>query len=709
MGSLWRAAPSWEHFKRDDRGFFARHTDSSKDKNQSKQEAWQRRVTLLQDSEIQAAWSDKPSSMLYESDYIRQKYQSTTGRLTFYQLFSERAIHLLGINGICGLVLPSSFQTEHISKALRYLLLYETEIDTLLDFKNTRRIYPSIHSEFKFTLLTTQKGQHGTRFRAAFGLDSLDKLSRFPMHVEIVEHNIDFLKQASPNFLHILPFTEDMDFGIFEKILAVSSTNNVNNDRWALHSAFEFRRLDNRNLSEEETSGCLPVVAGRSIEQYALNNEDTRYWISEKFARDWLLNNNRKLNYQKYRLGVRNLTSPKVRRTIVGTIIPKNTFCAGSIRIIINDADDSLTTLFCLAILNSFTYDWYYRNNSALQVLIDNESPIPRLTKQDVGFRPIVERVAKLICTTPEFDDLAAEAGLGNHTESVTEPADRAQLHAELDGLIAHLYGLTEEEFSHILGTFPLVDDEIKEAALREYNHFVSHHDMLSGDWRPPIPLIITEGKTDWMHIKAAWVRLQAGGHFSSMSLELQEYGDDTHMGDSELLHMCKQYAKTSQLRPHIFVFDRDNPKILKEIITFDQDYRDWGNNVYSFALPIPSHRSSQEDISIELYYMDEEIKQANAQGRRLFLSDEFDNRTGYHMVDDLHCTDRKKYQRSGVVIDHEVFQGRNQQNVAMTKSDFAQHILDGDDGYNQFDISAFSTLFTIVEQIMESTIPTIP
>ena len=31
---------------------------------------------------------------------------------------------------------------------------------------------------------------------------------------------------------------------------------------------------------------------------------------------------------------------------------------------------------------------------------------------------------------------------------------ERAKLRAELDGIIAHLYGLTEEEFKHILSTF---------------------------------------------------------------------------------------------------------------------------------------------------------------------------------------------------------------------------------------------------------------
>jgi len=47
--------------------------------------------------------------------------------------------------------------------------------------------------------------------------------------------------------------------------------------------------------------------------------------------------------------------------------------------------------------------------------------------------------------------------------------AERARLRAELDGLIAHLYGLTEAEFAHILGTFPLVAEPVKIAALNAY------------------------------------------------------------------------------------------------------------------------------------------------------------------------------------------------------------------------------------------------
>jgi hypothetical protein len=40
---------------------------------------------------------------------------------------------------------------------------------------------------------------------------------------------------------------------------------------------------------------------------------------------------------------------------------------------------------------------------------------------------------------------------------------------AELDGMIARLYGLTEDEFAHILATFPLVEQSVKDAMLEAY------------------------------------------------------------------------------------------------------------------------------------------------------------------------------------------------------------------------------------------------
>ena len=57
---------------------------------------------------------------------------------------------------------------------------------------------------------------------------------------------------------------------------------------------------------------------------------------------------------------------------------------------------------------------------------------------------------------------------------------------------MAHLYGLTEDEFSYILTTFPLVADSVKSAALQAYRDvekgWISNKDKecplkVKGDW----------------------------------------------------------------------------------------------------------------------------------------------------------------------------------------------------------------------------------
>lgn len=121
-----------------------------------------------------------------------------------------------------------------------------------------------------------------------------------------------------------------------------------------------------------------------------------------------------------------------------------------------------------------FVLDFYTRQmvSANINMFYIYQLPVPRLTKGDRHFTEIVQRTAKLICTTPEFDELAQEVGLGSHQQGVTDETERAKLRAELDGMIAHLYGLTEEEFAYILTTFPLVADTVKQAALETYRTF---------------------------------------------------------------------------------------------------------------------------------------------------------------------------------------------------------------------------------------------
>jgi len=148
----------------------------------------------------------------------------------------------------------------------------------------------------------------------------------------------------------------------------------------------------------------------------------------------------------------------------VGNTLPVHVASAGA-------APSLAEIVFVTAVFDSFVFDWMIRKKitNHLNFFYVYQMPVPRLTVSDPAFAPIVERAARLICTTPEFDDLAKQAGIKSHKRGAIAATERAQLRAELDGLIAHLYGLTEAEFAHVLGTFPIVPDSVKVQAQNSY------------------------------------------------------------------------------------------------------------------------------------------------------------------------------------------------------------------------------------------------
>src|SRR5262249_33588389 len=60
-------------------------------------------------------------------------------------------------------------------------------------------------------------------------------------------------------------------------------------------------------------------------------------------------------------------------------------------------------------------------------------------------------------------------------------------------------------------------------------------------------PLIITEGKTDWKHLKAAFDRIKQQGYWKDFAIEFRE--DEEEMGFDVLDKLCTNLAKISHPR----------------------------------------------------------------------------------------------------------------------------------------------------------------
>jgi RNA-directed DNA polymerase len=214
--------------------------------------------------------------------------------------------------------------------------------------------------------------------------------------------------------------------------------------------------------------------------------------------------------------------------------------------------------------------------------------------------------------------------------------------------------------------------------------------------------LIWTEGKTDILHLKSALRSLTHDRNLYEFEISFKDDLDSQKQGDAELLAICRQFCKNKQSELIIAIFDRDNTNILKDVDDQSRGFKVWGNRVYSLVLPVPKHRQAADGVCIELYYQDEELQRQNRDKRRIFLSNEFNHKSGRHHDSDLSTTNKSKIQGSHIgILDSEVFDS-NHHNVALSKSDFANYIFQEEEGFNDFDFEAFREVFDMVEKVVK-------
>ena len=487
--------PPWEIFKPNSKEFMEEFSELVSKKKMTIKEFEKEQAKLLKDPEIRAAWLKYLSEYPHVSAFYRSAPQyknqisiidgkKAGSDINLYKLFTEQCFNLLREGGYCGIVIPSGIYTDLGAKQLRQMLFTKCQINGLFCFENRKEIFEGVHRSYKFLVFSFEKGGITNTFPAAFMRHDVDELARFPKEGSI-SIAVDLIQRLSPDSLSVMEFKSPLDVCITEKMLKHPLLGEKYNGTWNLRLTREFDMTNDSDLfNTGPKAGRLPLFEGKFIHQFTHQWEKVlRFWISENEGRAAILgrgihDKGLLLGYQKYRFGIRAIGRTTDSRTLIVGPIPKHVFCGNSI--LVTDrgpqegrdfTDAEMVQL--QAILNSFAVDFYIRQmvSANLNMFYIYQLPVPRLTEKDAAFGPILRRAAQLICTTPEFDDLAKEVGLKSHKDGANDALERGKLRAELDGMIAHLYGLTEEEFAYILTTFPLVPDPVKIAAQNAFRN----------------------------------------------------------------------------------------------------------------------------------------------------------------------------------------------------------------------------------------------
>lgn len=516
--------PPWDTVLVNSQEFFSNYDVEFR--QYGKQEANKKAALLMsQNPAIKLKWDLYCDLIGKQSIYFREPlaYRAAgSGHINTYSLFLERSFRLLQNGGYVGAIVPSGIYTDHGCIALRELLFSRSKIGFLYCFENRwPAVFGAVHQSFKFILIGAEKGGKTEDFKCAFMQHDPERLSE--IEANALKMTVEEVRKFSPESLSVMEFNSQDAPDITAKIYGewpLLGTTVAN--QWNVKAHRKLNMTDDSHLFLS-SSTPYPLYEGKMIWLFDSGFEQPKYWLDSDQMEDAL--GGRAWEGRKYRLGFRDVAANTNERTLVASIIPC-TWSGHTITVVrpydhikAPGAPNEKESIWLNALLGSFCLDFVIRQKVTNHIshFYLYTLPVPRTngrTLQDFFF-PLIARVLRLLSDNPLFKELwesvfdpnwqssdfwyppsgnldygpaheqeirrnlAASAreltaewgphcGVHDRLPDRRDTGDRAQLRAEIDAYVAHLYGLSRVDFAYILDTFPVLRRK-EEAAFGEF------------------------------------------------------------------------------------------------------------------------------------------------------------------------------------------------------------------------------------------------
>jgi hypothetical protein len=384
------------------------------------------------------------------TEFVRESgvYRIDAGaHVNRYQLFLERALQLARRGGRIGLVLPSGVVADAGAAALRCHLFDHAAVDTITGLDNRHGIFP-IHRGVRFVLLTCTPGLPTSAIGCRFGVSSVEELdvatpsaTRAPVVVtrKLLE------RISGEDDLGLPELGTARDLAIVEKIACAVPWLGAPTG-WGVRFGRELNATDDRAAFGPNTGRGFgrPVVEGKHLGPFRVDVERSLAELphgsplSSRVPR-------------RPRLAYRDVASATNRLTLIAAIVSARCVTTHTLFCLKSPLPLEAQHVLC-ALLNSFVANYLVRLrvNTHVTASLMARLPVPVVRDRE-----------------PAFGRLAA---LSRGLEASKEALEGLAGYGELQALVARLYGLSSEDFDHILGTFPLIAAQTKEAARALFN-----------------------------------------------------------------------------------------------------------------------------------------------------------------------------------------------------------------------------------------------
>ncbi len=515
--------PPWEQIELKEKEYFSSHAsmvlfdDSGNvrkgaDRKDAIQDLAQQFPNIFQKYEQERMAIDR------NRKYLQKIYRLTgKGRINLYSVFAERDHSLAQKNGRMGIIVPTGIATDDTNKEFFGDLAQQSQLAAFYDFENRAGLFPAVDSRMKFAILAAQRaGRSAPADFVCFAQKTTD-LADPARHFSLTSEDFALL---NPNTRTLPIFRGKQDAELTKKMYRAApifiregdedgnpwevtfrqGLFNMTSDSSFFQGRKELEQQDaalqgNRYMRDEQE--WLPLYEAKLFHQYdhrfatyAWSGDKTRdtslaehmeahyapqprYWIAreevERKLQGW---------QHEWLLAFRDVTNSTNERTFIASILPK--VGVGHTASLINaDLKNIEYTVALVANYNALPFDYIVRNKMGgmhLSFFIVKQLPVlppEQYTGRRVAGTPlqqwISERVLELIYTGRDIAPFAREMGYDGPPFTWNEPR-RAQIRGDLDGLYAHLYGLSREEFAYILTTFP----GLKKNEERDYGEYRS-------------------------------------------------------------------------------------------------------------------------------------------------------------------------------------------------------------------------------------------
>ena len=234
--------------------------------------------------------------------------------------------------------------------------------------------------------------------------------------------------------------------------------------------------------------GRIPVWKGSSFDQFDphgrdlaghANPKDTFRFLEAKraksrtfqriFPRD-VIRNAETLPILSPRSVFRHVANRTNSRTVVACLVPPLIPLTDAVHCIAYYNWDALSQASALSVINSLSFDWLSRRYVEVNVnyFIFNSLTFP--PPDNTPWERIGALAARLSCVDERFADFAAESGVEC---GPLAGGQRSDMRAEIDALVAHAYGLTEDELRFIFTDFTenAVSTAYRNQVLEKFEH----------------------------------------------------------------------------------------------------------------------------------------------------------------------------------------------------------------------------------------------